>query len=122
MKRFEMALFDHQRFAMLFQIEANFSDCCRIAEQKSICNHFIEIEEFDRFQGTPYFFPAARKIRSIQNIYQSPLETSDPDFQTGTINSDNAKIFFSCTTERLGQFDTTDYMGAKNDGGNRARR
>ncbi len=120
MKGFEMPLFDHQRFAMLFQIETNLCDCCRIAEQKCIFNHLIEIEKFDPFQGTPYFFPATRKVSPIQDIHQRPLKASDSDVHTGTVNRDNAEVFFSHTAEWFGECDTTEYMGSERNREDRA--
>ena len=91
---FEMVILDHQGFTMLFQKEADLCCCRRIVEQESVFHHLVEIEELNRLQGTPYFFPASRKVRSAQDIYQRPLQTGNGDFQAGAVNSDDTKFSF----------------------------
>ena len=75
-----------ERFAVQVEEETDLGGRGRVVEEERILDHGIEIEELDRFQGSPYLLPSAAEVGTIQNVDQRALEAGDPHPETEAIH------------------------------------
>jgi hypothetical protein len=77
-----MALFDHQRLAMLLEKEADARGGHSGPQSQSIGNQGVEIEELNHLQRSPYLFPTAGLVRRIEHIDHRAFKCGDANLAT----------------------------------------
>ncbi|MCK7505529.1 MAG: hypothetical protein MZV70_16615 [Desulfobacterales bacterium] len=113
MKRLEVTVLHHQRFAVLFEKEPHLRPGGRVSEQERVLHDLVEVEELDRLQRPPDFLPASRQVRTIQDVHQGPFQTRDPQLHTGALCGRNADMHFSSRGGEPVETASPENMGAE---------
>ena len=100
-KHLEIAVLDHQGFAVLIEKEPHLRRSGRISEKACIRHDLFEVEEFNRLQRPPYFLPASREVWTIQHVDQSSFQVRNPQLLAGSFRNRNTEMFFSKMEKRL---------------------
>jgi hypothetical protein len=92
-ERPEVRILQHERGPVLLQEETHLRRRRRVPQCKGVFDNLVDVYEFDRLERPPDLFPGSREPGTIQNVYQSSLQTGGAKPDAIPVTVDHAEVF-----------------------------